>query len=73
MAEAGDRPGAMASLGADPETVRPLLAEGAAAFAAGLSVIAPPVGIVVLALLVWLIVAGRGRTEQKYAGLRILR
>jgi len=60
-------------LDADAAGALPLLAEGAAAFAAGLSVIAPPVGVVVLALLVWLLVAGRRRSEQKYAGLRILR
>ena len=59
----------------DPEAAGalPLLAEGAAALAAGLSVIAPPVGVVVLGLLIWLLLAGRGRDEQKYAGLRILR
>lgn len=51
----------------------PLLAEGAAALAAGLSVIAPPVGVIVLILLIWLLVASRRRTDQKYAGLRILR
>jgi uncharacterized protein DUF4126 len=48
-------------------------AEAAAAVAAGLSVIAPPVGIVVLVVLVWFVVASRGRSDQKYAGLRILR
>jgi hypothetical protein len=41
--------------------------------AAVLSVLLPPVGVIVLALLVWLLVAGRSRGEQKYAGLRILR
>jgi uncharacterized membrane protein YgdD (TMEM256/DUF423 family) len=51
----------------------PILAEGAAAVTAGLSVIAPPVGGVVLVVLIWFLVAGRGRSEQKYAGLRILR
>ena len=38
-----------------------------------LSVLLPPVGPIGLALLLWLLVAGRGRGEQKYAGLRILR
>ena len=51
----------------------PLLAEGAAAFSAGLSVIAPPVGLIVLGGLLWLLLAGQGRSDQKYAGLRILR
>jgi hypothetical protein len=41
--------------------------------AAVLTVLLPPVGVVVLALLLWLLLAGRGRAEQKYAGLRILR
>jgi hypothetical protein len=62
-----------ARLDADAAGALPLLAEGGAALAAGLSVIAPPVGLAVLALLVWLLVAGRGRADQKYAGLRILR
>jgi hypothetical protein len=62
-----------ARLDAEAAAALPLLAEGIAAFAAGLSVIAPPVGIVVLGLLVWLLLAGRGQADQKYAGLRILR
>jgi Na+-translocating ferredoxin:NAD+ oxidoreductase RnfA subunit len=62
-----------ARLDAEAAAALPLLAEGGAAFAAGLSVIAPPVGIVVLGLLAWLLLAGRGRADQKYAGLRILR
>ena len=41
--------------------------------AAVLSVLLPPVGLVVLGLLLWLLYAGRRRDEQKYAGLRILR
>jgi len=51
----------------------PLLTEGGATIAAALSVLLPPVGIIVLGLLLWLLIAGRGRGEQKYAGLRILR
>jgi hypothetical protein len=51
----------------------PLFAEAAALLAAVLSVLLPPVGVVVLGLLLWLLIAGRGRGEQKYAGLRILR
>ena len=62
-----------ARLDAEAAGALPLLAEGAAGLAAGLSVIAPPVGVIVLALLVWLLVASRRRAEQKYAGLRILR
>jgi len=51
----------------------PLFAEAAALAAAALSVLLPPVGVIVLALLMWLLIAGRGRGEQKFAGLRILR
>jgi hypothetical protein len=51
----------------------PLYAEGAAVLLAALSVLAPPVGLIGLVLLVWLLVAGRRREGQKYAGLRILR
>ena len=62
-----------ARLDAEAASALPLMAEGSAALAAGLSVIAPPVGVIVLGLLVWLLIAGRQRGEQKYAGLRILR
>jgi uncharacterized membrane protein YgdD (TMEM256/DUF423 family) len=51
----------------------PLFAEFAALLAALLSVLLPPVGIIVAGLLLWLLYAGRGRAQQKYAGLRILR
>ena len=51
----------------------PLFTESAAVISALLSVLLPPVGLVVLGLLLWLLYAGRGRSEQKYAGLRILR
>jgi hypothetical protein len=51
----------------------PFLAELAALLIAVLSVVAPPVGPIVLAALIWLLIANRGRDEQKYAGLRILR
>ena len=50
-----------------------LIAEAAALLAAVLSVVAPPVGVIVVGLLLWLLVAGRSRGEQKFAGLRILR
>lgn len=59
----------------DPEaaTAVPLYAEGAALLLAALSVVAPPLGLVGLALLAWLLLAARRREGQKYAGLRILR
>ncbi|MFZ1996109.1 MAG: DUF4126 family protein [Solirubrobacteraceae bacterium] len=59
----------------DDQTVAmvPLFSESGALLAAVLTVLLPPVGVVVLALLIWLLYAGRRRSEQKYAGLRILR
>jgi Domain of unknown function (DUF4126) len=60
-------------LDAQAAAALPIFAEAAAVGSAILSVLLPPVGLVVLAALVWLLYAGRRRSEQKYAGLRILR
>jgi len=54
-------------------TTIPFYAEASAIVLAALSVVAPPVGIIALLLLLWLLIAGRRRGDQKYAGLRILR
>jgi hypothetical protein len=62
-----------ARLDAESVGALPLFTEATALLAAVLSVLLPPVGIVVLGLLLWLLFAGRGRGDQKYAGLRILR
>ncbi len=51
----------------------PLYTEGVALALAALSVVAPPVGLIGLLLLLWLLLGGRRREGQKYAGLRILR
>jgi hypothetical protein len=51
----------------------PLYAEAAAVAAAGLSVLLPPLAILVAAGLAWLLAGGRRRAGEKYAGLRILR
>jgi hypothetical protein len=50
-----------------------LFAEGGALALAALSVLLPPVGLIGLLGLLWLLIAGRGREQSKYAGLRILR
>ena len=50
-----------------------LYADGAAIVVAGLSVLAPPLGVLFLLALVWLLVSGWRRQPEKYAGLRILR
>ncbi len=62
-----------ARLDQESQGALPLFAEAAAVIAAVLSVVLPPVGVIVLALLLWLLLAGRGKGEQKFAGLRILR
>lgn len=53
--------------------VTALFADGAAIVVAGLSVLAPPLGVVFLLALAWLLVSGWRRQPDKYAGLRILR
>jgi len=62
-----------ARLDADAIGALPLITEGTATLGAALSVVAPPIGVILLAALLWLLIAGRGREQQKYAGLRILR
>jgi hypothetical protein len=57
----------------EAEAAVPLFFEAAAVLTAVLSVVAPPIGLIAVVLLVWLLVAGRGQSDQKYAGLRILR
>jgi hypothetical protein len=64
---------ARARLEASAQGTLPLFAQAAALALAVLSVLLPPVGPIGLAGLLWLIVAGRGREPDKYAGLRILR
>ena len=51
----------------------PLYAEGSALAAAGLSILFPPLAILIVAALAWLLIGGRRRAGEKYAGLRILR
>jgi hypothetical protein len=51
----------------------PVISDGSALLIAVLSVVAPPIGVVALLGLLWLLYAGRGRGDAKYAGLRILR
>ncbi|HUY59886.1 MAG TPA: DUF4126 family protein [Solirubrobacteraceae bacterium] len=51
----------------------PVIADGSALLVAVLSVVAPPVGLLALLGLLWLLYRGQQRGEQRYAGLRILR
>jgi hypothetical protein len=57
----------------DAQGALPLYGEGAAVAAAGASVLFPPLAILVVAGLAWLLAGGRRRAGEKYAGLRILR
>ena len=50
-----------------------LYAEGAGLVAAGISVLFPPLAVLVIGALIALLLGGRRRAGEKYAGLRILR
>lgn len=60
-------------LDADAAGALPVYAEGAALAAAGLSILFPPLALLVLIGLGLLLSGGRRRQGEKYAGLRILR
>jgi Na+-translocating ferredoxin:NAD+ oxidoreductase RnfA subunit len=62
-----------ARLDAEAAGTLPLYAEAAAVAAAGLSILLPPLAVLVVAGLAWLLAGGRRRAGEKYAGLRILR
>jgi hypothetical protein len=51
----------------------PVISDGSALLVAVLSIVAPPLGLIALLGLLWLLYAGHGRSDAKYAGLRILR
>jgi hypothetical protein len=51
----------------------PVYANGVALLLAALSILLPPISLLALGVLVWLLVSGRRREGEKYAGLRILR
>jgi Domain of unknown function (DUF4126) len=62
-----------ARLDPDAQGALPIYAEGAALIAAGASVLFPPLAILVVIGLAWLLRGGQRRQGEKYAGLRILR
>jgi hypothetical protein len=62
-----------ARLDAEAAAALPVYAEGVAAVLAALSILLPPVSVVAVGFLVWLLVGGRRREGEKFAGLRILR
>ena len=59
----------------DPEAAAalPVYAEALALAGAGLSILFPPLALLVVGALAWLMFGGRRREGEKYAGLRILR
>jgi hypothetical protein len=59
----------------DPEAAGalPVYAEGLALAGAGLSILFPPLALLLVGGLAWLLMGGRRREGEKYAGLRILR
>jgi ABC-type uncharacterized transport system permease subunit len=57
----------------DAQSALPLYAEASALLAAGVSILFPPLAILVVAALAWLLLGARRRAGEKYAGLRILR
>lgn len=62
-----------ARLDAGARAALSLYADGAAILLAVLAILAPPVSVLAIGLLLWLLVGGRRRGGEKYAGLRILR
>jgi hypothetical protein len=62
-----------ARLDAAAAAALPIYAEGAGVVVAGLSVAFPPLSVIALAFLAWLLVTGRRREGRKFAGLRVLR
>jgi hypothetical protein len=62
-----------ARLDSEAAAALPVYAEGVAAVLAALAILLPPVSIVAVGFLVWLLLGGRRREGEKYAGLRILR
>jgi hypothetical protein len=47
--------------------------DGASLALAGLAILVPPVSIAAIVALAWLLLRGRRRDDEKYAGLRVLR
>jgi hypothetical protein len=60
-------------LDAEAANALTLYAEGAGLVAAGVSVLFPPLAVLVIGGLLALLIGGRRRAGEKYAGLRILR
>jgi hypothetical protein len=62
-----------ARLDAEAAAALTIYAEGAGLVTAILAILAPPLSLVALGGLIWLLLGSRRREGEKYAGLRILR
>jgi hypothetical protein len=60
-------------LDAEAAAALPIYAEAVAVVLAALAILLPPVSIVAVVFFIWLLLGGRRREGEKYAGLRILR
>jgi uncharacterized protein DUF4126 len=60
-------------LDAEAAAALPIYGEAVAVVLAALAILIPPVSILAIGFLIWLLVGGRRREGEKYAGLRILR
>jgi len=60
-------------LDAEAAAALPIYAEAVAVVLAALAILVPPVSIFAVGFFVWLLLGGRRREGEKYAGLRILR
>jgi Na+-translocating ferredoxin:NAD+ oxidoreductase RnfA subunit len=60
-------------LDAQAASALPVYGEAAALVGAGASILFPPLAVLVIGGLAWLLAGGRRREGEKYAGLRILR
>jgi hypothetical protein len=65
--------GAARRLDESGRRVLPVYADGASLLLAAVAIAVPPLAVLALAPLTWLLVRARGREGEKYAGLRILR
>ena len=65
--------GAATRLDAAARAALPVYADGASLVLAAVSVAAPPLSLVALAVCLWLLFRRRRREGEKYAGLRVLR
>ena len=62
-----------ARLDTDARAALPLYANATALLLAALAILLPPLSLLAFGLLAWLLLGGRRREGEKYAGLRILR